>query len=205
MKIPPPEGITEEDYEAIEAAVVETVRGRWFLNEFARRSRADEMGQMLDAMARLEQVVTEQRVQPADPSIRLLVQRLKEVAQQLDGLAAQMRVAGQDEGFCARIEAQARAVSGVLRLNGPAAPTPAPIARETEPIPAPPRVLPAETEAQLRLAPVLPPVAATPAALPADDRPRMPERPQDSSQDARLAALARLDALPLSEKLALFN
>ncbi len=201
MKIPPPEGITEEDYEAIEAAVVETVRGRWFLNEFARRSRADEMGQMLDAMARLEQVVTEQRVQPADPSIRLLVQRLKEVAQQLDGLAAQMRVAGQDEGFCARIEAQARAVSGVLRLNGPSSPAPAGISGEADRLPAAPRALLGEVEAPGQPASALPPVGAAPVGFPAADRPG----PRDLSQDARLAALARLDALPLSEKLALFN
>ena len=33
---PPP---TEADYEAIAAAVMETVRGRWFLGEYARRNR----------------------------------------------------------------------------------------------------------------------------------------------------------------------
>ena len=43
LTITPPEGISEGDYEAIEAAVVETVRGRWFLAEYARRSRVDEV------------------------------------------------------------------------------------------------------------------------------------------------------------------
>ena len=33
---PPP---TEADYEAIAAAVMETLRGRWFLAEFAKRNR----------------------------------------------------------------------------------------------------------------------------------------------------------------------
>ncbi len=200
MKIPPPEGIGEEDYEAIEAAVMETVRGRWFLSEFARRSRVDEMRQMLNAMARLEQVVADQRALPADPSIRLLVQRLKDVAQQLDGLATEMRAQGYDMALCARIEAQARAVGGVLRLNAPSAPASAPVPREVERMPAARPALPSEIESSRRPAPALPPVAAAPAGVPAVDRPRL----QDMPRDARLAILARLDALPLREKLALF-
>ena len=38
----PPEGIAAQDYEAIEDAVMETARGRWFLKEYARRMRAAE-------------------------------------------------------------------------------------------------------------------------------------------------------------------
>ncbi len=64
--IPPPEGLSAEDYDAIEEAVVETVRGRWFLAEYTRRSRVDEMRQMLDGLAKLEQTVREQHL-PADP------------------------------------------------------------------------------------------------------------------------------------------
>jgi hypothetical protein len=119
--IAPPEGLNEADYETIEAAVMETVRGRRFLAEFARRSRVDEMRQMLDAFARLEQVVREQQASPADPSIRLLVQRLKDVSQSLDRMVAEMRAQDLDERFCAGIEMQARAVSGLLRLNNPPA------------------------------------------------------------------------------------
>ena len=35
----PTSPLGEEDYEAIESAVMETARGRWFLSEFARRNR----------------------------------------------------------------------------------------------------------------------------------------------------------------------
>jgi hypothetical protein len=118
---------------------METARGRWFLAEFARRSRVDEMRQMLDAFGRLEQVVREQQTSPADPSIRLLVQRLKDVAQSLDRMVAEMRAQGLDEQFCAGIEAQARAVSGLLRLNNsPALPRrePPPALPEATPEPA---------------------------------------------------------------------
>jgi hypothetical protein len=48
-----------EDFESIEAAVMETPRGRWFLAEFARRIRQNESRHLLEAMARLEYVVEE--------------------------------------------------------------------------------------------------------------------------------------------------
>jgi hypothetical protein len=172
--IAPPEGMSEADYETIEAAVMETVRGRWFLAEFARRSRVDEMRQMLDALGRLEEVVREQHAQPADPSIRLLVQRLKEVAQGLDRMVAEMRAGGLDERFCAGIESQARAVSGLLRLNNSAA-------------------LPAVPESRRPAA--LPEATPEAAPKPIDSR---------ASYEARHAALARLDRLSIGEKLALF-
>lgn len=50
----PPAGLVPEDYERIEAAVMETARGRWFLMEFARRQHAAETAQLLEAIARLE-------------------------------------------------------------------------------------------------------------------------------------------------------
>jgi hypothetical protein len=196
MKISIPEGINEGDYEAIEAAVMETVRGRWFLSEFARRSRVDEMRQMLDAIAKLEQVVVGQRALPADPSIRLLVQRLKEVGQQLDALAADMREDGQDEALCLRLETQARAVSGLLRVQadsgvGSAGGAP----HEPERVAAS-RALPKEAR------PNPPPAAAAPRSVaPA----ALPPALGAGGKDARLAALARLDALPAGEKLALFS
>ncbi len=49
-----PVGIVAEDYERIEAAVMETARGRWFLMEYARRQRSAETARLVDAVARLE-------------------------------------------------------------------------------------------------------------------------------------------------------
>ncbi len=45
------------DYEAIEAAVMETERGRWFLAEFARRNRTADTAKVLAAVRRLEVAV----------------------------------------------------------------------------------------------------------------------------------------------------
>jgi hypothetical protein len=47
----------ESAYAAIEAAVMETSRGRWFLAEHARRNRHADTLMLLGAMARLEDVV----------------------------------------------------------------------------------------------------------------------------------------------------
>jgi len=57
----PPKGLEDQDYEDIEAAVLETARGRWFLHEHARRTRASETDRMSLAIERLEADVRQQR------------------------------------------------------------------------------------------------------------------------------------------------
>lgn len=49
------------EYEAIEATICLSERGRWFLAEYARRNRAAETEMLLGAMSRLEHVVTAER------------------------------------------------------------------------------------------------------------------------------------------------
>lgn len=50
---------TQKDYEAIEGAVRESPRGRWFLGEFARRNRAADTLMLLEAIRKLERGVAE--------------------------------------------------------------------------------------------------------------------------------------------------
>ena len=58
MSLPPAsQPISETDYEAIEAAVKETARGRWFLEEFAQRNRHADTKLVLDAIQRLQRSV----------------------------------------------------------------------------------------------------------------------------------------------------
>lgn len=52
-----PPVLSQADYEAIEAAVVETARGRWFLAEYARRNRHADTTMLLAALARIEAAV----------------------------------------------------------------------------------------------------------------------------------------------------
>ncbi|MDB5643293.1 MAG: hypothetical protein JWN07_2610 [Hyphomicrobiales bacterium] len=56
MSAKPEPYFATEDYELIEAAVLETARGRWFLAEHARRERAAERSRLMFSVQRLERV-----------------------------------------------------------------------------------------------------------------------------------------------------
>jgi hypothetical protein len=58
------------EYEAIEATICATERGRWFLAEYARRNRAADTDVLLGAIARLEQTVTADRGHEAFGNLR---------------------------------------------------------------------------------------------------------------------------------------
>lgn len=49
--------LSPEDFDAIREAVMETARGRWFLDQFATRLRTAETAALLDGMSRLEKSV----------------------------------------------------------------------------------------------------------------------------------------------------
>src|SRR3954451_6165622 len=49
---------SEEDYDAISQAFMETSRGRWFLGEYAKRNRNADTRMVLDAVARIEETLT---------------------------------------------------------------------------------------------------------------------------------------------------
>ena len=53
----PPADIGDADFDAIEAAVMESARGRWFLVEYARRNRHADTQVLLAALARLEEAM----------------------------------------------------------------------------------------------------------------------------------------------------
>jgi hypothetical protein len=71
----PPAPSAETDYDAICAAVTATARGRWFLDEFARRNRNTDTTQVLDAIARMQAAVSsdraEQSAQQANQEVRI--------------------------------------------------------------------------------------------------------------------------------------
>src|SRR5438552_8269809 len=52
---------TEQDYDAISEAFMETSRGRWFLGEYAKRNRNADTRMVLDAVARIEQSLAAQK------------------------------------------------------------------------------------------------------------------------------------------------
>ena len=83
---PPP---TEADYEAIAAAVMETVRGRWFLGEFAKRNRNADTELILERIDRIDTLLREPA--PVSPAERVridLVEMAKAIAQTRREIAA---------------------------------------------------------------------------------------------------------------------
>ncbi|MDR3463794.1 MAG: hypothetical protein P4L76_15910 [Beijerinckiaceae bacterium] len=183
--IPPPQGMTDADYESIEAAVTETVRGRWFLAEFARRIRAADSKLLLEGMDRLETLVRANQAQvpppqvSADPSIRLLIQRIKEIAARLEETSRDMRNAGADDQFCEAVDLQARAVAGLMRMG-----TTPPASQSS----APALAAPLKTRLAAPREPAIPAVARA-----------------DAEKDPRLEVLSGLDRLSLAQKTALFS
>ncbi len=57
---------SEEDYDAISEAFMETARGRWFLGEYAKRNRNADTGMVLEAVARIEQALAAPKTEAPD-------------------------------------------------------------------------------------------------------------------------------------------
>jgi hypothetical protein len=60
---------SEQDYDAISEAFMETSRGRWFLGEYAKRNRNADTRMVLDAVARIEENLAAQRPPAADTGL----------------------------------------------------------------------------------------------------------------------------------------
>jgi chemotaxis protein CheZ len=79
--LPVPAPISEADYEAIEGAVMETARGRWFLAEYARRNRHADTTMLLKALDRIEAAMRGERsVEPVERIRFDLVEMSKAIA-----------------------------------------------------------------------------------------------------------------------------
>ncbi|MBM6594493.1 hypothetical protein [Microvirga pudoricolor] len=83
------------DYDAIEAAVMETERGRWFLREFARRNRNADSTVILKALDHLNRLMKERAAQapssPADSSADQSRRVLREAAAGIRRAASQIQ------------------------------------------------------------------------------------------------------------------
>jgi hypothetical protein len=132
---------SEQDYDAISEAFMETSRGRWFLGEYAKRNRNADTRMVLDAVARIEENLAAQR-QPgpendglaeALAAIRRAVEEARAAASAaLDSLALEenlapirkgtrvireiawrLREIGSDGRICDLIDSQVSAIEGV--------------------------------------------------------------------------------------------
>gem|GEM_PF-1264942 len=120
----PPAGLSEQDFETIEDAVMETARGRWFLREYARRMRSADTNRLLEALARIERSVSGQSA-PLLPEASLAVHiaSLEERRDRLADLSASLREQGYDGDLCGRIAREAMAVDDIIdAMRGEEAP-----------------------------------------------------------------------------------
>ncbi|MBI3275921.1 MAG: hypothetical protein HYZ60_08285, partial [Methylocystis sp.] len=121
MTIPSlPSGLYPEDYDRIEAAVMETARGRWFLLEYARRQRAAEMASLTQAVERLErrmaaadEMGAAPALAPVEPAANVVAPLeaqpcTQHISEKLQDFAWSLRERGLDERVCAEIEDLAR-------------------------------------------------------------------------------------------------
>ena len=81
--------LSESEFAAIEATVMETDRGRAFLAEFARRRRADDAARVLAAIDRLETRALRGEVERTRQ--RLESERAAEVVRQLADVLKELR------------------------------------------------------------------------------------------------------------------
>src|SRR5262245_53984887 len=72
----------DEDYDALCEALMASERGRWFLQEYAKRNRNADTGVVLDAIARVEAVVRGEQAHHATQGMRIeLLEMARTIAQ----------------------------------------------------------------------------------------------------------------------------
>lgn len=120
-----PSPLRSADYEAIESALLESARGRWFLAEYNKRNRSADTKMLLEAISRLEASVLKARnTSDSTPSNHLkrdLVEMAEAISKTRDEISA-MRTSDQDdnqfttatEELDAIVEATEKATSDIL-------------------------------------------------------------------------------------------
>ena len=185
--ITPPPGISAADYSMIEQAVMETARGRWFLLEYARRQRAAETQRLADAVDRLEALLA--RAPQTEPAAEAPAESQAEPPAPAQ---AEPPAPARNDASEALVE---RLVDIAWRLREDGA-DPA-LCTELEREAA--GLRPSRVDGEVLAPRTTPPPLATPPWETTHDT-----AASDPARDPRAKALARLDGLPIVEKLALF-
>jgi hypothetical protein len=78
----------DADYAAVEAVLLDSVRGRWFLAEYARRNRAADTEMLLDAIAKLELTVLRPQRRYQDQMLSEFIEMSEAIARARREIAA---------------------------------------------------------------------------------------------------------------------
>ena len=79
---------SEEDYEAISQAFMETSRGRWFLGEYAKRNRNADTRMVLDAVERIEHTIAAQKQEAAADGLAEALAAIRRAVDQAQAAAS---------------------------------------------------------------------------------------------------------------------
>jgi hypothetical protein len=79
---------SEEDYDAISQAFMETSRGRWFLGEYAKRNRNADTRMVLDAVERIEQTIVAQQEAAAESGLTEALSAIRHAVNEAEAAAA---------------------------------------------------------------------------------------------------------------------
>ena len=117
-----PSPIRTADYEAIEEALLQSSRGRWFLSEYNQRNRTADTSMLLDAITKLETAVLMPQKPAENTHIRTNLIEMAEAISQTHSEIAALRSANQEdcqfttatEEFDAIVEATEKATSDIL-------------------------------------------------------------------------------------------
>ena len=98
--------LSQADYDAIEAAVMETARGRWFMAEYAKRNRQADTLQLLDSIQRIERVVgIGMQENGREDNLTEAAELIGDLRADLERISG--KVDGQGSGLAAQIESAA--------------------------------------------------------------------------------------------------
>lgn len=105
--------INEADYQAIEAAVMETERGRWFLKEYAERNRHANTDEVLRAVTELtEEFKSQQGSTPPIEGLKIGLADMAEAIEKTKREIAQMRSDRTERGRVEQASAELDAIVG---------------------------------------------------------------------------------------------
>ena len=118
MSAPPLSAIASSEYEAIEATMCASERGRWFLAEYARRNRAADTGMLLGAIARLERTVMNDR---GPEGVGHLRGNLVEMADVISRTKAEIAAISAPDHEHTRLKLASQALDAIVRATETAA------------------------------------------------------------------------------------
>lgn len=117
-----PSQLHESDYQSIEAALLQSARGRWFLAEYTRQNRSADTRMLIDAIAKLETSVLRPREDAQKNHVRRdLLEMAEAISKTRSEITAMRSAEGDDckfisatEELDAIVEATEKATSDIL-------------------------------------------------------------------------------------------